>query len=213
MMTLTWNYENQLGFPNYFPEKKDYTKDLKPRFSKAYPVFGKSNDKGLTDKGLEFLSEMEKLGIIIDVSHLSDGGFYDVYEHTKRPFVASHSNARSLCGNCRNLTDDMIRKMGERGCVIGLNYFGNFLTFHPEGRDSKSTAAAIAHHARHIANLGGISCLGLGSDYDGFLGEAELFDCSRVPLLEHALKEQNFSSSDIDKIFYQNVLNLYKEIL
>lgn len=213
MMTLTWNYENQLGFPNYFPKRTDYTEDFKPRFPEAYPIFGKPNQKGLKEKGLMFLSEMEKIGMIIDVSHLSDGGFYDVYEHTSRPFVASHSNARSLCGNCRNLTDDMIRKMGERGCVIGLNYYGNFLSFHPKGRDSASTTKDIARHARYIANLGGISCLGLGSDYDGFSGNIELTDCSLLPLLEQALKEQNFSSGDIDKILYQNVLNLYREIL
>lgn len=213
MMTLTWNYENQLGFPNHFPKRSDYTEDFKPRFAEAYPIFGKPNQKGLKEKGLEFLTEMEKLGMIIDVSHLSDGGFYDVYEHTSRPFVASHSNARSLCGNCRNLTDDMIRKMGERGCVIGLNYFGNFLSFHPEGHDSKSTMKDIARHARYIADIGGISCLGLGSDYDGFSGDIELSDCSMLPLLEQEFKKQNFSSSDIDKILYQNVLNLYRDIL
>lgn len=213
MMTLTWNFENQLAHPNFYPKREDYTSDFKPVFPHAYPINGTPNPKGLKEKGLEFLTEMERLGIIIDVSHLSDGGFYDVYDHTSRPFVASHSNARALCANCRNLTDDMIRKMGERGCVIGLNYLGNFLTYSPTGEDMKSTVAAMIRHAKYITNLGGISCLGLGSDFDGFDTETELADCSFLPLLEAEMKKQGFSSGEIEKIFYQNVLNLYKEIL
>ena len=101
MMTLTWNYENELSYPNgHF-----YDETTKER-------------KGLKEKGFEFIQEMEKLGIIIDVSHLSDDGIYDVYNNTKRPFIASHSNARSICSHQRNLTDDMIKKIGERGGII-----------------------------------------------------------------------------------------------
>lgn len=166
---------------------------------------------GLTEKGLAFLEEMEHLGVIIDVSHLSDGGFYDVLNHTSRPFVASHSNARSVCPHCRNLTDDMIRKMGERGCVTGLNFYGAFVN--PGGPDAKCTVEGVARHAKYLADLGGIQCIGLGSDFDGFSGECEISDCSKMSLLEDALKKQGFTSSDVDKIFYQNVLNLYKEIL
>lgn len=213
MMTLTWNFENQIGYPNLFPKREDYTDDFLPKSPNAYPIGGLSNPKGLKEKGLEFLSEMERLGMIIDVSHLSDGGFYDVYQHTVRPFVASHSNARSICPNCRNLTDDMIRKMGERGCVIGLNYVGPFLTDFSNGTPPKSTVKAIVRHAKHITNLGGTECLGLGSDFDGFEGESELYDCSAMELLADEMKKQGFSSSEIEKIFYQNVLNLYREIL
>lgn len=213
MMTLTWNFENQLAYPNYFPKKEDYDQNLNPKHSNVWPIGGSPCNLGLKEKGFSFLAEMERLGIIIDVSHLSDGGFYDVLNHTSKPFVASHSNARSLCQNCRNLTDDMIRSMGERGCLIGLNYFGNFLTFHPDGSPSESTITDIARHARHIANTGGIECLGLGSDFDGFTGKAQLYDCSCLPLLETALKKQDFTSSEIDQIFYKNVLNLYRELL
>ncbi|MDO4553721.1 MAG: dipeptidase [Lachnospiraceae bacterium] len=213
MMTLTWNYNNQLGAPNFFPGYKTDKKDLKSQSENSIPTSGLANPAGLTKKGLEFLSEMEQLGIIIDVSHLSDGGFYDVYHHTLRPFVASHSNARALCPNCRNLTDDMIQKIGERGGVIGLNYYGNFLTENPNGDNDKSTVQSIARHAKHIANIGGISCLGLGSDFDGFDGEAELYDCSTLSLLADALKQSGFTSSDIDRICYKNVLDFYKEML
>lgn len=195
MITLTWNHPNSIGCSN----------------SKNNPPYGEPDMTGLTEQGLLFIEEMERLGVIIDVSHLSDGGFYDVLNHTTRPFVASHSNARAVCGHCRNLTDDMIRKMGERGCVTGLNYFGAFVN--PGGYDAKSTVEGLARHASHITNIGGIDCLGLGSDFDGFSGECDLTDCSKMYLLEDALKKQGFTSSDIDKIFYKNVLNLYREIL
>lgn len=212
MMTLTWNFENQLGFPNRYPKRRTNS-GIETDSSSRYPFYGSSNPTGLTKTGLEFLEEMEHLGIIIDVSHLSDGGFYDVYNHTHLPFVASHSNARSLCKHCRNLTDDMIQKIGQRGGVIGLNFYGNFLDFHEDGTPGQSTAACIARHARYITNLGGMDCLGLGSDFDGFAGETELSDCSMLYLLEEALRKQGFSSGEIDKIFYRNVLRLYQELL
>lgn len=195
MITLTWNHPNSIGCSN----------------DKSNPPYGDADMTGLTKQGFAFIEEMERLGVIIDVSHLSDGGFYDVYNHTSRPFAASHSNARAVCPHCRNLTDDMIRKLGERGCVTGLNYYGAFVN--PGGPEAKGTVEGIARHAAYIANLGGIQCVGLGSDFDGFGGECDLTDCSKMSLLEDALKKQGFTSSDIDKIFYENVLNLYKEIL
>ena len=198
MITLTWNYENSIGFPNIYG---------------THPQ-GIPCDKGLTANGLDFIKEMEHLGIIIDVSHLSDGGFYDVLHNTTRPFVASHSNARRICSHSRNLTDDMIRKMGERGCVTGLNYFGFFVN---ESSDRSSnegcTIDGLVRHVKHITSIGGMECLGLGSDFDGFSGYCELSDCSKLYLLEDGLKKAGFHSSDIDKIFYQNVLNVYREIL
>lgn len=195
MITLTWNYPNTIGCSN----------------SQKNQPYGDAVMTGLTPEGFTFIEEMERLGVIIDVSHLSDGGFYDVLHHTTKPFVASHSNARAICPHCRNLTDDMIREMGKRGCVTGLNYYGAFVNL--GGQDAKSTVEGLARHASHIANVGGIECLGLGSDFDGFHGDCELTDCSKLYLLEDALKKEGFTSSDIDKIFYKNVLNLYKEIL
>ncbi|HBI91343.1 MAG TPA: peptidase M19, partial [Terrisporobacter glycolicus] len=110
MMTLTWNYENELAYPNgYFYDEEE------------------NERKGLKEKGFEFINEMERLGIIIDVSHLSDDGIYDVYNNTSKPFIASHSNAREVCSHQRNLTDDMIKKIGERGGLIGVNFYSSFL--------------------------------------------------------------------------------------
>lgn len=115
MMTLTWNFPNELGYPNIDMKKKI--------FSPYVP----DTENGLTETGIEFVKDMERIGMIIDVSHLSDAGFYDVYNNTEKPFVASHSNARKICPFVRNLTDDMIRKLGERGGVTGLNYCRDFL--------------------------------------------------------------------------------------
>ena len=151
--------------------------------------------------------------MIIDVSHLSDAGFWDVLHNTGKPFVASHSNARALCGHGRNLTDDMIKALAERGGVMGLNYFGMFLdSVRADGR-CPSSVKRMAEHARYIINVGGVDCLGLGSDFDGIGGDLEMQDCSMLPMLEAELRKQGFHESEIEKIFYKNVLGLYKELL
>ena len=199
MMTLTWNYPNELASPN-LPQKE----------TDADGFFRFDSTKGLTKTGYAFVQRMEELGMIIDVSHLSDAGFWEIADCTKKPFVASHSNARALCRHARNLTDDMIKTIAQRGGVIVLNYYGCFLN---AKHDSASTVAKIAEHARHITNTGGIECLGLGSDFDGIDGSLEIADCSQMEKLFDALQAAGFSQSAIEKIAYQNVLNAYKEIL
>lgn len=201
MMTLTWNFENELGFPNIVSKNS----------ASIYP-YELVNGLGLKEKGIEFLTEMERLGIIVDVSHLSDEGFYDVLKHTTKPFVASHSNARTICSHYRNLTDDMIIKLAERGGVIGLNYYPIFLEEGETEEDCHSTVALMAKHARYITNLGGIGCLGLGSDFDGITGNLEMKDCSMLSLLEDGLINEGFKRSEVEAIFYKNVLNLYRQV-
>lgn len=217
MATLTWNYPNSLGYPNLSFD------------TNGMPQFQKRCEKGLTPLGLEMIQKMEELGMIIDVSHLSDGGFWDVIHHTKAPFVASHSNAAALCNVCRNLTDDMIRALSERGGVIGLNYCTDFLV-EPQGLDdfpgfscgdteAASTSEQISYvkdmvrHARYITNIGGMEVCGLGSDFDGIENAVEFKDASGMELLFDALKKGGFTEREIDLIFYQNVLRLYREVL
>ena len=100
MMTLTWNHENELASPNVVPGN-----------GPIWPCMP-NTETGLKEKGFEFLAEMERLHIIADVSHLSDKGFWDIAEHSTRPFAASHSNCRALAPHCRNLTDEMITGHG-----------------------------------------------------------------------------------------------------
>lgn len=212
MMTLTWNDPNELASPNLFIREMQTAKNAEKGSvvidGKGFCIF--DNSKGLTDKGFLFIERMEELGIIIDVSHLSDAGFRDITKNTKKPFVASHSNARALCGHCRNLTDDMIRTIAERGGVIGLNYYGCFLN---ETNDSHSSVERMAAHARHMLNVGGGECLGLGSDFDGISGELEIQDCSQMYKLVDELERQHFTNDEIENILHRNVMRVYKEML
>lgn len=216
MIALTWNYKNEIGSPNL-------------RFDEnGTPLFSERNPEGLTDFGVETILEMERLGMIIDVSHLSDGGFWDIIKHTKKPFVASHSNAAAQCGVCRNLTDEMIRALAERGGVTGLNFCTDFLCMpKPENLTAFSAADAdcakkafpvsytkdIVRHIRHITNVGGMEVCALGSDFDGIGNELEFGDASGIGAIAEALKKDGFSENDIDKIFHQNVLRVYRDVL
>lgn len=195
MMTLTWNYENELSYPNgYF-----YDEESKLR-------------RGLKEKGFEFISEMERLGMIIDVSHLSDDGIYDVYNNTKNPFIASHSNARSICSHQRNLTDDMIKKIGERGGIIGVNFYSSFLKNDSKMNDI-SKIEDIVNHMRYIANVGGIDTVAIGSDFDGIDCGLEFKDASNMQLIAKYMINNGFSEEEIEKVFYKNALRLFKEVL
>ncbi len=200
MMTLTWNFPNEIGYPNF-----GINEEGKPSLTHF------NTKDGLTETGFTFLEEMERLGMIIDVSHLSDTGFYDVYNHTRKPFVASHSNARTICGAGRNLTDDMIRKLSERGGVTGLNFCADFLVLPKERELNKNTMTALINHAKHITNIGGIECLGLGSDFDGIPTNENIPNATYMPQLYDTMKKAGFSETDLEKIFYKNVLRVYKD--
>ena len=206
MMTLTWNYPNELASPNLFIKSAEKGSTLKN--DEGFNLFDSS--RGLTEKGFFFIQRMEELGMIIDVSHLSDAGFWDIVQHTKKPFVASLSNARALCGHCRNLTDDMIRAVAGRGGVIGLNFYGCFLN---ETNDSHSRVARMAAHARHMLKVGGSGCLGLGSDFDGISGELEIQDCSQMQKLVDGLERAHFTGTEIENILWRNVMRVYREML
>ncbi len=200
MITLTWNFANGIGFPNFTPvEGMERPEMLRITNQKD----------GLTDFGIQYVRRMEELGMIVDVSHLSDAGFYDVVKYSTKPFVASHSNARSVCGVARNLTDEMIRLLAEKGGVTGLNYCSSFIDDNDTGYTS---IASMVEHVRHIAKVGGIDCIGLGSDFDGIGSTLEIKDCSGMQKLYDALTPY-FTQEELEKIFYKNVLRVYKEVL
>lgn len=212
MMTLTWNDPNELGCPNLDKRRGKRARESGNRAVLSYLNTPNTAD-GLTETGIVFVREMERLGMIVDVSHLSDAGFYDVLAHTKRPFVASHSNARAVCPCVRNLTDDMIRLLAGRGGVMGLNFCADFLKQVPAGEKNPGTIAAVVEHARHIAAVGGVECLALGSDFDGIDTHAELTGADRMERLADALKGAGFSERQLDKILGGNVLRVYREVL
>lgn len=204
MIALTWNFENGIGYPN-FAYKEGQTADKKSR----------NTVQGLTEFGKQYVKEMERLGMIIDVSHLSDAGFYDVLNITQKPFVASHSNALSYCNHCRNLTDDMIRRLSERGGVTGINFYPDFLDEVTKGEDREaySSVEKMIMHIKHIKQIGGIQCIGLGTDFDGIEGKLEVKNASYMNILVEGLQKAGFTSNEIDAICYKNVLRVYKEVL
>lgn len=229
MLTLTWNFPNELGYPHCMEKI-----DNRPQFSDRNTGKMSMMKGGLTEIGREFVDKMQQIGMIVDVSHLSDAGFYDVLECTNKPFVASHSNARSVCGHSRNLTDDMLRKLSERGGCTGLNFYVDFLesiaikecqemagasAFYETVEIKKIDRVqiggldAMVRHAAHIVDVGGIDVLGLGSDFDGIDTNEALPGAQSMELLWNALKKAGFTESQLDKVFYQNVLRVYEDCL
>ncbi|EOR26932.1 membrane dipeptidase [Clostridium sartagoforme AAU1] len=186
-ITLTWNFPNSIGYPN---------------------VGYRYKNNGLTDKGKEIVSEMENLKIIPDCSHLSDRGFYDLVDICKKPFIATHSNAREITNHSRNLTDDMIVKLANKGGVMGLNFCAPFL-----GNERIPTIQSMIAHIKHIKNIGGIDVLALGTDFDGIENEVEIRNIGEIEKLRDALIKEKFISSEIDKIFFKNVKRVVKECL
>ncbi len=186
MAALLWNYENSLGFPNS-PDAREHAKPLKP--------FGR-----------EAVERMNELGIIVDVSHLSEGGFWDVADISRKPFIASHSCARALCDHSRNLTDAQLRAVAEHGGVVGVNFNSGFLN----GREDYTPNADIIRHMDYIRRKAGIESVALGSDFDGIDCALELRDCAGLPSLAGAM-ESVFTDDEIDLISSKNALRVLRD--
>ena len=187
LITLTWNFENSLGFPC----RDDHEEHM----------------RGLKPFGIEVVEKMNELGMIIDVSHLSEGGFYDVAKYSKKPFVASHSCARALCNHRRNLTDDQLKTLGNAGGIVGVNFERSFLK---EGSEH-ATFDQIIEHLLYMKDKAGIDAIGFGSDFDGIEDNGELVNYGGfTPLLERM--EKHFTDDEIDKITHLNALRVMKDV-
>ena len=194
LIGLTWNYENCFGYP-CSDDKAAMALGLKP--------FGK-----------EAAAYMLELGMIIDVSHLSYGGFWDIVDickSAKKPFAASHSNAAALCSHRRNLTDEMIRAIGETGGCAGINFCAAFLDPAPGNRESR--IKDMVKHAAHIKNTGGKDALALGSDLDGIGGNLEIGSIDKMPVLLDALKTAGFTQTEIEAAAYGNAKRVICEVV
>ena len=162
---------------------------------------------GLSELGVQVVDELDKLGMIIDISHLNDKGFWDVLELTSNPLIASHSNARAVCGHPRNMTDEMIEALAGNGGVMGMNFAPSFV--HPV----EATLGGVVDHIDHIVNLVGPDHVGLGSDFDGIPYTPKgLEDISRMPDLTQELVKRGYCKEDIVKILGGNHLRLIKKI-
>lgn len=191
LISLTWNDKNCFGSPN--SRKAEVMKE------------------GLTAFGKEAVLYMNDLGMIVDVSHLSDGGFYDVAEISKKPFVASHSNCREICNHPRNLTNDMLRILGEKGGVAGVNFGPEFLDDTKGNENSK--VEQITRHLKHIIRYGGVECAAIGTDFDGIEGNLEISSPALMDRLFGYLKKEGLSSDEIEKIAYKNTMRVLQEVL
>lgn len=193
MVALTWNYENSIGYPQ-----------------SADPVL---HARGLKPFGIEAVRRMNEVGIAVDVSHLSEGGFWDVAKTTTKPFIASHSCARALCNIGRNLTDEQLRALADKGGICGINYLSRFL--HEAKGDESDKYTSIEHviwHLKHMRDVAGVDTLALGSDYDGMRSIMEWGDYAGTQQIVRAL-ERDFSSEEIEKICYKNALRAFREII
>jgi Zn-dependent dipeptidase, microsomal dipeptidase homolog len=187
LITLTWNYPNFIGYPNHEWVYKD---------------------KGLTPFGQEVVQEMNRLGMAIDVSHLSDGGFYDVARISKKPFCASHSDARAVNNHSRNLTDDMIKILSGAGGLMGINFEGHFLS----GAE-RSLVSDIVRNIKHIKNVGGIDVIALGTDYDGIRQNLEVQNAGEMGKLIDGLEASGFTDDEIDKITHENAMRFIGDVM
>lgn len=191
LISLTWNFKNCFGFPN----------------SKDPKIMA----EGLTDFGKDAVVRMQELGMLVDVSHLSDGGFMDVAKLAKVPFIASHSNCRTLSPQQRNLTDEMIKILADKGSVAGINFGPEFLN--ADVTCKNSTNELIVKHIKHFIHIGGTDCVGLGSDFDGIGGNLEVGSSDKVPMIWDLLHKKGISDDVIEKIAWKNHFRVIKEAM
>ncbi|BAH06263.1 dipeptidase [Clostridium kluyveri] len=196
---LTWNEENKFATGVKSPNKR----------------------RGLTQIGVKLVKRMEKLGMIIDVSHGNESTFWDIYINTTKPFIASHSNVYNLCNSVRNLKDDQIKAIGERNGVIGVNSWVDFV-------DAENPCVEkLADHVDYIVDKIGIDHVGFGLDFANYLDFKTLKslqdeeyiktqgieDASKIPNLLNVLKKRGYNNDELEKIAYKNMERIVRDIL
>ncbi|GBD15971.1 hypothetical protein HRbin26_00866 [bacterium HR26] len=177
----------------------------------AEGVGPENRNRGLTGLGKRLVCECNRLGILVDVSHLNEAGFWDVLEVSERPIVASHSNARALCDVDRNLTDDQIRALAQNGGLMGINFHVGFLV---EGATSGAEVplSALVDHIDHIAGLVGVDHVAFGSDFDGATMPDELADAAHLGNLIEELQRRGYDERAIAKICRDNWLRIFQAV-
>ncbi len=178
---------------------------------------GSGADSGshLSKFGREVVEEMNRLGMLIDISHLNETGFWDVMELSQDPVLASHSNCRALCSHHRNLTDDQIKALADNGGVMNLSFCAGFIK---EGVNNRETLYKVTlndwlDHLDHAVNLVGPNHIGLGSDLDGGCGFPGLDDVTMFPELTRGMISRGYADHEIKKILGTNDLRVFKKVL
>ncbi len=185
IMTLCWNYSNEIC--DGIEEKRG---------------------AGLTEFGKSVVSEMNRLGMIIDVSHISEKGFWDVIEASKSPIAATHSNAKAIMPHRRNLDDEQIKAIITCGGCIGVNFYSDFIS------ENKCSVKHLLNHIEHILALGGEDSVGLGSDFDGMDSlPCEIMGVEDMYKIFEEMQRIGYSDFLINKISSGNFLKLMQKIL
>ena len=188
LLTLTWNQRNRIA-----------------------DGMGESRTgSGLTEFGLKVIDEMNDLGMLIDVSHLSETGFWDVIKRSKTPIVVSHSNCYALCPHLRNLKDEQIKALADKDGVIGITFVPDFLT--QEKR--KTSVKDVVNHIDYLVEKVGVDYVGLGSDFDG-TGELPLGleGVDKIPNLTEELLDRGYKEREIEKILGGNFLRVFRKVV
>ena len=165
---------------------------------------------GLTDAGRELVRECNRLGILVDLSHLNERGFWDVAETTDAPLVATHSNAHALCRASRNLTDWQLDAIRDSNGMVGVNFAVAFLR--EDGRDEEDTPLeTVARHVDYLVERLGMDSVGFGSDFDGARIPRELGDVSGLPKLLGLLRERGYGDAQLGKLAHGNWLRVLRQ--
>jgi membrane dipeptidase len=176
---------------------------------------------GLTATGRRIIAEMNRLGMMVDISHVSDKTFFDALETSKTPIIASHSSSRSVSNVPRNMTDAMIVALAKKGGVVHINFNCEFLSQKSadagKGKNGKALIGAsladVMEHIDHVVKLAGVDAVGIGSDFDGVTcTPAGLEDVSKFPNLTRALLEKGYSGEDVRKIYGGNTLRVMRAV-
>ena len=176
-----------------------------PRSLAADGVGESRTGGGLTTFGVQLIEEMNRLGIIVDLAHISEKGFWDALEVSRKPVIVSHGNCKALCNHRRNLTDEQLRGLASKGGVIGV-------TFVPAFIDEKAPSLSrLLDHIDHIVEVAGIDHVGLGSDFDG--GGTLLRDVTELPKITRGLLERGYEEGEVRKILGENFQRVLLEVL
>lgn len=183
-LTLTWNGKNEIGSGNV-------------------------TEDGLSDFGREAVAELERCGVTIDVSHLNDHGFEDLLKVAQKPFIATHSNVRAMCGHKRNLTDDQFKEIIRRGGIVGINFYTQFLN----DDESKADFSDLLRHIEHMLILGGEDIIAMGSDFDGCTTHPGMNSVEKLADIAAYLIKEGIPQRVVEKIMGGNAYAFLRRTL